>query len=483
MRVGIGSRLVASRALVAIVTLGVALAFAAAAPSGPAPGAGARTQITVWSATVPPSGAFGGLEYGGYPPTTGAMITERREVDIIDGEARIAGVPATLDPGSVQLRDVTDANALITEQRFVAGATTPTELLVRHVGDAITVLTQKAEVSGTLRSVDDQVIVVEVGTGDQRRLQMMRRDGYVQDIRLPTGAASDQPSLVWRVRTATPGKHTVEVSYRANGLSWNADYLAVLDDAGKALEFSAWATIKNASGASYHDAAVTLVANDAPPGGIDRGTPPPLRFAVPAQVRIGRAEAVQVELVKPRVAVSPRAVVTYEAMPDPSGGFQTTAAVDCNQQSGVAVGGGRAEAVLELDLPAHTALPDGKVRLFRRSAGRLEVVSEDALRPGSGVVRIRVAAATDITGDRHAVTCNYDERARTIRETIELRIDSKAKQTSEVVIREFLWRWPVSRVEAETVPGVRAGPQLQEYRTRVPAGGRQVMTYTVVYTW
>jgi hypothetical protein len=110
------------------------------------------------------------------------------------------------------------------------------------------------------------------------------------------------------------------------------------------------------------------------------------------------------------------------------------------------------------------------------------VVSEEALRQGSGVVRIRIAAATDITGERHAVTCNYDERARTIRETIELRIDSKAKQTTEVVIREFLWRWPVSRVEAETLGGVRAGPQLQEYRMRVPAGGRQVMTYTAVYS-
>jgi hypothetical protein len=79
-----GSRLVASRPLVAAVTLGVTGAALAVAAPGPAP-----TQITVWSATVPPSGTFGGLEYGGYPPTTGAMITERREVDIVDGEARI----------------------------------------------------------------------------------------------------------------------------------------------------------------------------------------------------------------------------------------------------------------------------------------------------------------------------------------------------------------------------------------------------------
>ena len=63
------SRLVASRPLVAAVTFGVT--GAAIAVAAPAP-----TQITVWSATLPPSG----LAYGGYPPTPGAMITEQRFV-------------------------------------------------------------------------------------------------------------------------------------------------------------------------------------------------------------------------------------------------------------------------------------------------------------------------------------------------------------------------------------------------------------------
>ena len=41
---------------------------------------------------------------------TGAMIVEHREVDVAaTGEVRIAGVPATLDPASVQLRSISDA--------------------------------------------------------------------------------------------------------------------------------------------------------------------------------------------------------------------------------------------------------------------------------------------------------------------------------------------------------------------------------------
>jgi hypothetical protein len=448
-----------------------------------AAGGGPRTQITVWAATPAPSALYGGLAYGGSPPTTGAMITEQRVVDVTSGEARIAGVAATLDPASVQLRDVTDPAAQVTEQRFLPGAATPTEILARHVGDPVTVVTPRGEVAGALRAVDDQAIVVEVGTGDQRHLQVMRRDGYVLDLRLPAGGA-DKPTLAWRLRTAKPGKHTVEIAYRADGMSWTADYLAVLDEPGKTLDFAAWATIKNATGASYDGAELTLVsgaATAARAGGA--GRPAPARFTVAAPVRIGQGEAVQVELIPPRTRAPARSVILFEAMPDPSQSFQAFPGADCNQFNGNGAGGGRAEVAVEIDVPGQTVLPEARARLFQRRAGRLEVLTEDPLRASAGVARVRVSPDTDIAGERRAVTCNYDEHARTVHETIEIKIDNKTKQAADVIIREFLWRWPVWHLEAEDHKGVRAGPQIQEYRVRVPASGRQAVTYTAVYAW
>ncbi|HEY0988139.1 MAG TPA: hypothetical protein VGD80_13840 [Kofleriaceae bacterium] len=448
-----------------------------------AAGGGPRTQITVWAATPAPSALYGGLAYGGSPPTTGAMITEQRVVDVTSGETRIAGVAATLDPASVQLRDVTDPAAQVTEQRFLPGAATPTEILARHVGDPVTVVTPRGEVSGALRAVDDQAIVVEVGAGDQRHLQVMRRDGYVLDLRLPAGGA-DKPTLAWRLRTAKPGKHTVEIAYRADGMSWTADYLAVLDEPGKTLDFAAWATIKNATGASYDGAELTLVsgaATAARAGGA--GRPTPARFTVAGPVRIGQGEAVQVELIPPRTRAPARSVILFEAMPDPSQSFQAFPGADCNQVNGNGAGGGRAEVAVEIDVPGQTVLPEARARLFQRRAGRLEVLTEDPLRASAGVARVRVSPDTDIAGERRAVTCNYDEHARTVHETIEIKIDNKTKQAADVIIREFLWRWPVWHLEAEDHKGVRAGPQIQEYRVRVPASGRQAVTYTAVYAW
>src|SRR4029079_9474396 len=267
-------------------------------------------------------------------------------------------------------------------------------------------------------------IVVEVGSGDQRHLQVMRRDAYVQDVRLPASAGGDKPSLAWRLRSARPGKHTVELTYRADGMSWTADYLAELDDARKALDFSAWATIKNATGASYDGAELTLVSGGAAatrPGAA--GRPPPARSTVPAPVRIGHGEAVQVELMPPRARAPARSVILFEAMSDPSASFHAYPGVDCNQFHGAGLWHCHAEIAVELDVPVHSVLPEGRVRLFQRRAGRLEVLTEDPPRGRAGLARIRIAADSDVTGERRAVTCNYDEQGHTIHETVEVKVE------------------------------------------------------------
>lgn len=482
------------------ITIAGLVAVAAVAATAAAGGNSPRTRITVWSAAGPTSQVYGGLSYGGYAPTTGALISERRDVEVITGgEVRIPGVAATVDAASVQLRDLTDPSTTIIEQRFDAGASTPTEILHRHVGAQITVVTAKGEQTGVLRSVDEQVLVLELGTGDQRRLAVMRRDGYIQDVRLPAGSGVDKPALIWRLasnkpgkpgKPGLPGKHDIEVSYRADGMTWTADYLAVLDDTGTSVDFSAWATVKNTTGAAFDGAELTLVTAGSAPaattfGGPSKTPPPaaPARYAIAAPVHLGSGQSVQVELIPTKQGSKARSVVTYEAMPDPSLGFQAYPNTDCNQFNGVGMGNGRAEVAVELDVPTKDALPDGKVRLFRRKADRLEVLSEEALRSSAGLARIRIAPHTEITGERRAVSCNYDERAHTITEKLEVKVENKSKRPADIVIREFVWRWPAWRLDGEDTKSQRAGAQTLEYRAKLGPGGKKIVTYSVSYTW
>jgi len=469
-------------------------AVVAVASTAGAGGTGQRTKVTVW-ASSPGTVSYGGLTYGGYAPTTGAMITEQREIQIGAHEIRLAGVAATLDPASVQLRDLTDPGSTITEQRFVPAATTPTEILQRHVGDSITVVTPKGEVTGILRSIDDQAIVLEIGSGDQRRLQVMRREGYVQDVRLPPGTGVDKPSLVWRIASKKPGRHDVELTYRADGMSWTADYLAVLDEAGTSIDFSAWATVRNATGATFDNVELTLVSGGNagplslafnPYGGPTRTTSAaavPIRYTIATPVQLVAGQSVQVELLPAKQKARSRPVITYEAMPDPSPGFQAYPNTDCNQFNVVGIGTGRAEVAVEVDVPTKDALPEGRVRTFRRKGERLEVVSEDQLRSSAGLARIRLVPDPDIIGERRALSCTYDERAHTVVEKIEVKLENKSRRAAEVVVREFAWRWPVWRLDAEDSKSSRSGAQTLEYRAKVPAGGKKTLTYSVVYTW
>lgn len=461
---------------------------------------GAQTSITVFATPAPAISAYGGMSYGGYSSPSGAMITERRELDITGGEVRISGIASTVDPATVQLRSLTDPGGVtVAEQRFVPGATTPDEILARHVGDTITIVTPKGDVSGVLRSVDAQTLVLEVGTGDQRRLQLLRRDGYVQDIRLPPGKQVDKPSLVWRLAAKKPGKQTVEVTYRADGLSWAADYLAIYDEAAKTIDFSAWATLRNATGTSFDGAELTLVSggsglgsvavNPYTPYGVNpvRQTTPPVRYTVPSPIHVGNGESVQVELMPPKIGAKARSVVTFEAVQDLSINYQQFPAQDCTMLNQSAPGAGRAEVAVEIDLPNGKQLPDGRVRVFKRSAkvpDRLEVLSEDQLRAAGGVARVKLANHTELVGERKT-TCNLDERAHTITEKVELKVENKGKQPVDAVVREFMWRYPVWKIDPadETVKGTRGGPQTQEYRVNVPAAGKKSITYTVVYQW
>lgn len=463
-------------------------------------GAGdAQTTITVWSAQAPPPsayyGTYGGYGYGGTSPS-GAMITERREVEIVPGgEVRITGIASTVDPATVQLRSLTDPGGVsVSEQRFVPGASTPDEILARHVGDTVTVVTPKGEVTGVLRSIDANALVVEVGPSDARRLQVMRRDSYVQDIRLPAGKGSDKPSLVWRLAAKKAGKHNVEVTYRAEGLSWSADYLALLDEGAKTIDFSAMATLRNASGTDFKGAELTLVSGGQsqpttvynPYGAAPRQPTPTTRFTVPNPVHVGNGESVQVELMPPRMGAKARSVVAFEAVQDLSPNYQAYPATDCGMLNVTAAGQARAEVAVEVDLKDVKTLPDGRVRVFKRAKGtdRLEVLAEDQLKTSAGAARIRLASHTELTGERRTSNCQLDERARTLTEKVEVKLENKGKAAVDVIVREFMWRYPVWRIDPadESVKGTKAGNNVQEYRITVPASGKKTVTYTVQYS-
>ena len=417
-----------------------------------------RTSITVWAGN---GAAVGGASYGGVAPSTGALVVERRDIELAGDEIRLEGVSHALDPASVQLRDLGDPGLAITQQRFVAGALTPTETIARHAGEQVTLGTAKGEITGTLRSVDETTIAIETGG----KLSVLRRD-FVQTVRMAAG--NDQAMLAWKVARAKPGTHAIEVSYRTGLMSWSADYLAVLDEAGATVDFSAWATIKNATGTRFDGAMLSLVGDGN------------ARFDVPAPVQLQGMDSVQVELMPVRRGAAAHTIVAFDALADEVVSADADTAIDCTQFATAPIGA--ATAAIEIDLPA-TPLPDGHLRVFRRTKGRLEVVGEDDFHALPGHARLKLAGDSPITLVRRATACNYDDQAKTMKERVEIALENTGKQPLDAVVHETLWRSKGFKLEAEQPKGTTVAPQQREYRVRVAGGGKQTIAYTVLYQW
>jgi len=434
-----------------------------------------RTTVSIWRG--------GGATYGGGGGGAGAFISHRRDVDIgADGAVRFAGVTAGMDAATVEVHSITDpAGTSVVEQRFSSNLATPEALLARQVGKPVTVVLAQGEVSGVLRAVSLDALVVETAG---KSLEIIRRGEHVVDIKLGAAAFDNEPTLEWKLSVKKPGKHTIDVSYRTYGLTWAPEYTAVLAD-GDAVDFTAWATVRNDTGLDLPASELTLVSDTgtapASPGYSVGAARPPVSFKVGRAVDLPAGAALQVELAPKRSGVKAKRVNVFESSGDQTS-YQPLS--DCYGYT-PAPTGVRTEQMLEL-AGAGPVLPEGTVRVFRRGAGGgLTIVGEDLLRvnPKSGLVRVRAGVAPEISGERRQLDCRPDPGGRSLRERVEIRVENKSKTASDVVVREYMYRWSNWEVDQEDEKGVAGGGNAYEWRLKLKAGESKTLSYTVKYVW
>ena len=165
-------------------------------------------------------------------------------------------VAAKIMPQTVHIKSLSDPKRLqILEQNYEYDLLTPQKLLEKFVGKEITILKEGVEVPITILSVN-QGIVYKLGgrifSGQPHNLIFPS---------IPDNLIS-QPTLVWLLENHSSAPHQVEATYLTGGLSWRADYVAVLDSKDKLLDLSGWVTLENQSGTSYQNARLKLVAGD-----------------------------------------------------------------------------------------------------------------------------------------------------------------------------------------------------------------------------
>ncbi|MDB5093730.1 MAG: hypothetical protein JWO85_1831, partial [Candidatus Eremiobacteraeota bacterium] len=193
-----------------------------------------------------------------------ALVRDRRRVAIPAGESQLAlrDVSARIQPETALLQSIGAPDRIgVLEQNFNYDLLSPQKLLEKYVGRDVEVVRTNA-VTGAQTRERARVLATNGGIvlryADRIETSV---DGRLAFPELPADLR-DRPTLVTTVTNRAAGTQDVELTYLSGGLSWKADYTALLNPADDRLDLRGLITLQNQSGTSYRNAMVQLVAGD-----------------------------------------------------------------------------------------------------------------------------------------------------------------------------------------------------------------------------
>jgi hypothetical protein len=193
-----------------------------------------------------------------------ALVEHVRPLSLAAGRHRIefAGVSAEIMSQTVSLAS---PGLTVIEQNFDYDLLTPEKLMEKAVGSRVRIVrtnpgtgeeTQEtAEVLSTVGGV-----VLKIGD----RIEVLREDGIPARVifdEVPPNLRAN-PTLSVLANAAAPVNGDVTLAYLTRGLSWNADYVAVFEEAQSNVSLQGWITLANTSGTTFANASAQLVAGD-----------------------------------------------------------------------------------------------------------------------------------------------------------------------------------------------------------------------------
>ncbi len=441
-----------------------------------------------------------------------AMVRETRILDLRAGENRIdvVDVAAKIDPATVDLVDLVDPAAVqVLEQRFLFDLVSSDKLLDRYLDRVIdlpdaTEAQPERRLSATLLANRDGTLVLRTAQG------VRTWQAGTHDVRLGElpGGLITRPTLRWLVQAQAAGKRTVRTAYQTGGLTWRADYRLVLGADEKTADLGAWVSILNASGGSWSNATLKLMAGevrqvDQRQGGMAFATLQEARaegfqekaffeyhlYTLGRRTDLTDRSTQQLALFPTVTGVKVAKHLVYDgAILDGewlhSGEPRTDRDLGtrCNTQVDVSIRFDNSEAN-RLGVP----LPRGKLRLYKAddADGALEFIGEDVIdhtaknRP----VQVRVGAAFDVSGERKQVEFQVDEERRTINERFAITLHNAKPQPVAVTVREHFHRWANWEVVQQSDKFEKQDARTGHFEVEIPAGGDKQVEYEVRYTW
>ncbi|MGB7217515.1 MAG: hypothetical protein WBD07_01795 [Vicinamibacterales bacterium] len=196
-----------------------------------------------------------------------ALVRDVRNIQLPRGifDLRFMDIAATVNPATVHFRSLTEPSRVsVLEQNYEYDLLEPEKLLRKYVGRDVTLVrirqqggaTREEAVTARLLSYNNAP-VWQIGNEIVTGL-------HADSIRFPELPDNlyARPTLIWSLENGGAARHRVETSYLAGKLAWSADYVLTVARGDKVGDIDGWVTLTNASGTSFRNAKLQLVAGD-----------------------------------------------------------------------------------------------------------------------------------------------------------------------------------------------------------------------------
>lgn len=414
------------------------------------------------------------------------VVSETRELDFVKGIDHLAfrDVPNQIDANSVRFEVLDGSDHVsILEQNYAFDLVSPDQLYNKYVDNEVQLIDEQGRLySGTLLAYGGGAITL-MEPGGAVKIVTMEQVTEVSFPTLPEGLIT-RPTLFWRYQSDHQGPLNCRVGYQTGGLSWSAEYVAVLDNKETSMGLSGWSSINNTSGKTYTDAKLKLIAGDI--NRAQRGPSPKAELAMmaapdmasgfaekpffeyhmytlPRKATLADKEIKQISLFEPAEAQVEK---SYLYQPDQDA-ENVNVKVEFKNST---------ESGLGMPLPA------GRLRVFKADDdGSLILLGEDRIdhTPKDEKVSVTIGAAFDIKGkqtmtERTRVSQQVEDRSW------QIEVRNHKDEDITVKVEKTLWgSWEV--LESSQQYEKKDASHIQ-FDLPVKAGGTSVIKLAVRFT-
>ncbi|HLK14509.1 MAG TPA: hypothetical protein VKT78_06865 [Fimbriimonadaceae bacterium] len=444
------------------------------------------------------------------------LVKELRNVRLKEGRqsVSITDVPTMIDVTSVGIRSITEPGSFdVLEQNYQYDLVNVQSILNKSVGGKIRLIRHFADkletLEGTLVSSPTAITGNQEGGNNWTYNGMVVKtdDGHyilnpvgeVEVMSMPEGMIS-LPTLVWDLESRRAGENLVELSYIANGIRWEANYVLTLDSESNSSALQGWVNLNNACGATFKEAKLKLLAGDVHTAPNVRRTD--LNAAFGARAGAGGGGFLEQQLFEYHLytlqrpaTIKDKEIKQLSLLSAAKVPFKKRLIIDSLRDYGVyypsqgEIGSGnlkpqvRVEFVNDEQSGLGIPLPAGKFRIYQRdNSGSVQLLGEDSIQhtPKNEKVSLLVGNAFDIVANRKRL--NFEALGGTqFREQFEIEVRNR-KATSETV--ELLERhygdWTI---EKTSEPFTKEDANTMKYTVRLKPNEVRKVTYTVYTHW